>query len=1218
MNWTTRWAAAVVAVCLLAAGVIAQIPLPSGHDGYALAGETVFVDDELTEVFVTVDPADLQAILSNPLSDTYYPCTVRVVNSRIDITMEDVGIRLRGNTSRFAVKKSWKLKFNEYVSGRRFQGLKSFNLNGHQNDPSVVRGKLALDLYRAFGVPAPRASAMRLVINDGSIVDDVYIQAEQIDDLFMQAWFKNDAGNLYKASFKGERADLRYVAPGTAATYEALGSPTYELEMDNAGDVFEDLADFIAFIEFADDATFADEIVDWFSVDTFLRAMAVDCVNGHWDNIWYGANNFYLYANPATGVFEYIPFDLDNTYGTDFFSTDWATRPAPTFGDGGFGWDFDSTFGGGPMPPLVRRIFAIDAYRDQYLRYVRELVGAVGNVGTPPQTVFEDSVGDVFHSATEPHFDIVSVGVSNDEDALLMEVRVAGPVDVGGSTNQLRVMFFFDTRAGGSTTNPWGRQINTPVLSNYFLGSWTDNGGGFILYERTTFNWVIRHASFDNPGGVVQDLSSKAEGVVRYRVPLQRLGLTPTDTFSFDVVTTNDRGASFEPGLDHLSNPNQATPNYDTASQAGPYLVHTLTPFDPGEVGGVDGLFTLAPREGLIDELRTMLASFAFQGPLSGGGTDWGFTNQSFLDSYTQPSSYSGGQPWAWGIKPYIEARTAYLRASTPAPAALPAIAVNEVYPGSGPNAADGFIELYNFGDVAVDLSGMHLSDWPGAARGWQIPIGTVLAPGAFITFPAGGDGSGAPLRLVSTGGTVTLSETDANGVVLVSSLTFPGLGFGNSFGRYPDGSATLRDFCARTPGGANDPDEDCFVIPGPTPRVFINEWLASNSGIVTDEFGDPDDYIELYNDEDHPVDLGGRHLTDDLTNPTKWRIPDGVVIPAKGFLVIWADNEPWQGPLHAPFALSASGETIGLFDRVENGVEAIDVVVFGPQTTDVAQGRVPDGSDCRAFFTPSPGVSNAVNGADFFGNDVYVWVLSAVGDGFNSWASASGDIGNPGQFAISVPNGTGMAITEWMYGGSTSVGGEFVEFTNLSNQAIDMTGWSFNDDQRIPGVFDLSDFGVVEPGESVILTEDPAEDFRQEWGLAPSVKIVGDLGNPNGRNLGRNDEINLYDHTDALVARLTYGDQAFPGTIRTQRVSGNPDVAGCISSCPADLTGPALDGVPDGAVNAFDLNYYIGLWLANDPRADVTGAALDGVPDGAVNAFDLNYYVALWLAGCP
>ncbi len=151
----------------------AETPPPTGDAGYAEAGEVIFVDDEVTEIFVTMDPADLDAMLADPFDNTYRACTVRIVNSRIDDTVLDVAIRPRGNTSRNALKKSWKLKFNEFVPGREIRGLEKLNLNGHQNDVSIVRGKLAWDVYNAFGVPSPRASMVRLTINDGSLVDGV-------------------------------------------------------------------------------------------------------------------------------------------------------------------------------------------------------------------------------------------------------------------------------------------------------------------------------------------------------------------------------------------------------------------------------------------------------------------------------------------------------------------------------------------------------------------------------------------------------------------------------------------------------------------------------------------------------------------------------------------------------------------------------------------------------------------------------------------------------------------------------------------------------------------------------------------------------------------------------------------------------------------------------------------------------------------------------------
>lgn len=152
-----------------------------------------------------------------------------------------------------------------------------------------------------------------------------------------------------------------------------------------------------------------------------------------------------------------------------------------------------------------------------------------------------------------------------------------------------------------------------------------------------------------------------------------------------------------------------------------------------------------------------------------------------------------------------------------------------------------------------------------------------------------------------------------------------------------------------------------------------------------------------------------------------------------------------------------------------------------------------------------------------------------------------------------------GMRITEWMYSGTS---GEFVEFTNRSDAPVDMTGWSFDDDHSIPGAFDLSGFGIVQPGESVVLTEGAAEAFRTAWGLGAGVRIVGGLGVTSGNNLGRNDVVHLYDGAGDLVDRLVYGDQTYAGTIRTQNASGQA----CCQSIGQDaVAGWVLSTVGDG-----------------------------------------------------
>jgi CotH kinase protein/Lamin Tail Domain len=130
----------------------------------------------------------------------------------------------------------------------------------------------------------------------------------------------------------------------------------------------------------------------------------------------------------------------------------------------------------------------------------------------------------------------------------------------------------------------------------------------------------------------------------------------------------------------------------------------------------------------------------------------------------------------------------------------------------------------------------------------------------------------------------------------------------------------------------------------------------------------------------------------------------------------------------------------------------------------------------------------------------------------------------------------SGLRITEWMYDGA---GDEFVELTNLSAQPLDLTGWSLDDVHAIAGAFSLSAFGTVQPGESVLVTESTAADFRTAWDLAPMVKIIGELGAGSGNNYGRADEIHVFNADGVLEDRLNYGDQTYPGSIRTQNASG-------------------------------------------------------------------------------
>jgi hypothetical protein len=154
--------------------------------------------------------------------------------------------------------------------------------------------------------------------------------------------------------------------------------------------------------------------------------------------------------------------------------------------------------------------------------------------------------------------------------------------------------------------------------------------------------------------------------------------------------------------------------------------------------------------------------------------------------------------------------------------------------------------------------------------------------------------------------------------------------------------------------------------LPGSELDMYINEFMASNSDADTDEYGETDDWIEVYNHSGEAIDLGGMFVTDDLTNLARYRIPTTnpslTTVAADSFVVIWADNQPEQGPLHTNFKLSASGESIALVET--DGASVVDHITFAGQSGDISYGRLPDGADTWQFLGVStPGASNRDRG---------------------------------------------------------------------------------------------------------------------------------------------------------------------------------------------------------------------------------------------------------------
>jgi len=269
----------------------------------------------------------------------------------------------------------------------------------------------------------------------------------------------------------------------------------------------------------------------------------------------------------------------------------------------------------------------------------------------------------------------------------------------------------------------------------------------------------------------------------------------------------------------------------------------------------------------------------------------------------------------------------------------------------------DDWVELYNDADSSVHLKAMYLTDDLSVPMKWVFPDTFIPAKGYLLIWCDGEFKEGklhTSFKLNASGEQVGLYWTDGNRLGIVDTLSYLLQARDTSFGRLPDGGQWTY-LPVPTPNEANSSGISDFHG-----VLFVNEFMASNQTTIADEAGDYDDWIEIYNADDSGVNLKGVSLTDDLSVPDKWRFPD-VTIPGRGFILVWADNEPLEGQLHASFNLAAvQGEQIGLYEIKRAHPLVIDTFSFGPQKPDTSYGRMPDGgSEWRFMPTPTPKRAN-------------------------------------------------------------------------------------------------------------------------------------------------------------------------------------------------------------------------------------------------------------------
>jgi len=339
----------------------------------------VYDDSSVARVDIYVDSLALEWMYDydNVESDSLHMAYMYYQNEYINDTLEQVGFRLRGNTSRTSQKKSFKLDFNHFVSGRDFYSVEKINLNGEHNDVSIIRSKLSWDIFESIEMVAPRANHIEVYINDNYY--GLYISVEHIDDKFLNNNFSDDSGNLWKCLWP---ANLGYRGSNPSDYHPWVDdNRPYDLKTNNDEYDFTQLARLIHIIN--NDPDSLEHVLD---VSEFIKYLAINILTGGWDDYRSLQNNFYLYHQPNIDRFLLIPYDYDNTFGVDWFSVDWDNIDPYSYY---LIADTDR--------PLADIIFDNEHYRNLFSRYLQFYIDHVFNIDEWGEWI--DNTKDMIYSS---------------------------------------------------------------------------------------------------------------------------------------------------------------------------------------------------------------------------------------------------------------------------------------------------------------------------------------------------------------------------------------------------------------------------------------------------------------------------------------------------------------------------------------------------------------------------------------------------------------------------------------------------------------------------------------------------------------------------------------------------------------------------------------------------------------------------------------------------
>ncbi len=292
------------------------------------------------------------------LDQVYMPARL-VYND--ETVLDSIGVRYKGNSSYIrsgaTVKKPFKFKFGEYIDDQTLFGAERLNFSNSVSDPTFMREMIGYYVSGKY-MPSPRAVYANIYV-EGELIG-LYIEVEQVDELFLKRHFENNDGNLYKASDDGATLNYRW---DSQTPYES----EYELKTNEDENDWSNFIDMLEKLNTTPDESFAPVMSECLNIDRAISHLAFNMIFSSFDSYTGSGRNFYFYDDRDTDLFNLIPWDLNETFGT--YTNNWNVITQDVV-----------RVSNAADRPLICRIMQNDSLRSIYFSRIREMIGGFASL----------------------------------------------------------------------------------------------------------------------------------------------------------------------------------------------------------------------------------------------------------------------------------------------------------------------------------------------------------------------------------------------------------------------------------------------------------------------------------------------------------------------------------------------------------------------------------------------------------------------------------------------------------------------------------------------------------------------------------------------------------------------------------------------------------------------------------------------------------------------